>query len=160
PSTAAARAAKFIATLRPTGTRNKKQARHRWRRACYRAFRRSSAGLRHLACRQAARAHPHVHALTGGRHDTDPPQVRQPGARRLVIGVADVLAERLSLVANVANAGHTPSSFLIDVRRASAAPDERYLPPGSSWRTAPPPPATVRSHWTVASRQPRSPSSR
>src|SRR5690606_32625420 len=102
PSTAAARAAKFIATLRPTGTRNKKQARHRWRRACYRAFRRSSAGLRHLACRQAARAHPHVHALTGGRHDTDPPQVRQPGARRLVIGVADVLAERLSLVANVA----------------------------------------------------------
>ena len=62
--------------------------------------------LANLPGREAARAHTNVPAIALGGDNMNTPQIRQPAAPSLVVGMTHVLPERGALRANVANPSH------------------------------------------------------
>src|SRR5690606_23865687 len=62
--------------------------------------------LAHLARRDATRAHTHPLPNPRLRQYVCPPKIRKPATARLVVRVADVVAEGRSLRADITNASH------------------------------------------------------
>src|SRR5690606_29124313 len=86
------------------------------------------------ARRDATRADPDVLPRPVLRHDVDSPQVGHPTPPRLVVRVADVVAELRALLTNVAYACHDAPSPIA----ALAAPPSRVRGPAARFTAAGP----------------------